>query len=263
MKARTSTVYAAFHIVHSSLSKNFVVYQYFNREEDLREVAAVLEKVDIPVRISDDTKDRGSWTERTIMGSPLRPRFWIEIPEASFSRANFMLQEFAEARLREADILEHPFFHYDIAALQQVLVEESDWSPEAVVIARRLLLRRGGDVDLKRLRTAARARTAAAYVPAKANRWLLALQSWLAIVGGLLLWLPLATLATGWLCYVALGTRRDPQGKRHPAYTLDSQRLAQIGLSLLTVSVLVGLGNFFVWHWYSVVTLDSWLWWWR
>ena len=227
------------------------------------EVAYALKENDIAVRASDAGEGLGEWTEKTIVGAPLRPKFWIEIPEDQFEKANFVLREIAEANFTEEDLEEHPFSNYSEAELQEVLVEESDWSPEAVVIARRLLLRRGGDVDLKRLRDKARARLQEAYRPGSVSIAMFIMLELFALSSGLLLFVLGAMLSFGWLMYYAVGNRRDPKGNRHPAYDAITRKRAQVGLGLLALSILLGLINFIWLKWYPVAEIDSWLWWWR
>lgn len=227
------------------------------------DVVDALRENDIPVRLSDDGEGLGEWTEKTIMGSPLRPKFWIEIPEGKFEKANFMLQEIAETNIQEEDLEGHPFNNYSVPELQEVLVEESDWSPEAVVIARRLLLRRGGDVDLKRLRDKARARLLEEYKPGTIALPIIIFVTLLALGAGLVLWVLGVMVAFGWLIYYAVGSRRDPKGNRHPSYNETTRSRAQIALGVLTLAILVGLANFLWLKWYPVADIDSWLWWWR
>ncbi len=227
------------------------------------EVVAILAENDIEARTSDAGEGLGEWTENTIVGAPLRPKFWIEIPEYQFEKANFMLQEVAEANLEEEDLDAHPFNQYSVPELQQVLVEESDWSPEAVVVARRLLLRRGGDVDLKRLRDAARARLLEAYKPRSINQLVVGCVGLIAFAASLVLWVLGSMLAFGWLMYFAFGSRRDPKGNSHLTYDSITRRNAKLGLGVMVVGLLFGLINFIVLKWYPVADIDSWLWWWR
>ena len=152
---------------------DFAVYQRFNRAEDLRAVVAVLQKSNIIVRTSGE--EAGEWREATIIGSPLQPKFWIEIPSIQFEKANYMLQEAAEESLSEEDLDAHPFADYSRKELEDVLLEETAWDAEAVVIARRLLLRQGYDVDLGEIRRQTQERVARAYEPrsftAALRRW--------------------------------------------------------------------------------------------
>lgn len=227
------------------------------------EVVDILRDNNISARMSDEGEGLGEWTERTIVGAPLRPKYWIEIPAHQFEKANFMLQEFAEANLDEEVLDEHPFNEYSVADLQEVLVEESDWSPEAVVVARRLLLRRGGDVDLKRLRDAARARLSAAYAPKPLNQFIVGGVALLGLAASLVLWVLGAMVSFGWLMYFAFGNRRDPKGNRHVAFNAQARRSAKIGLGVLATGLVIGLLNFIFLKWYPVADIDSWLWWWR
>ena len=244
-------------------SSEFSLYQRFNRRVDLEETAAILRANNIPVRLSDEGEGLGDWTEKTIVGTPLRPKFWIEIPADQFEKANFMLQEAAEADLDDEEIAAHPFNDYSIEELQEVLVEESAWSPEAVVVARRLLLRRGGDVDLKRLRDAARARLAVEYTPQSAARWWLVSITATGVGAALVVSFIGIMIAVGLLAYYAFGTRRDPKGTRHAAYGQPSRRFGRAALGLIVAAAVIGLANRFFLHWVVVPNIDEWLWWWR
>lgn len=246
-----------------STSSNFAVYQRFNRREDLADVVEILRANNISVRVSDGGEEIGEWTEKVIMGSPLRPKFWIEIPEQQFEKANFMLQEAAEANLDEEILDEHPFNEYSVNDLQSVLINESDWSPEAVVIARRLLLRRGSDVDLKRLRDAARARLAAEYEPVALSGWVLPVLIVVSIAAGLLVSFVGVMIVLGLLLYYAFGVRRDPKGNLHDVYNSNTRSHSRLALGILVVATFLGLLNMFYLKWIVVPDIDGWLWWWR
>lgn len=217
----------------------------------------------IPVRVSDEGDGLGEWTEQVIMGAPLRPKFWIEIPSDMFEKANFMLQEAAESDVDDEVLDSHPFNDYSVPELQEVLVAESDWSPEAVVVARRLLLRRGGDVDLKRLRDAARARLVLEYQPASANVLLLTLFGVLSMIAGVSVWILGIMVILGILLYYSIGSRRDPKGNRHMSYDETTRKRSNLVLGVLGISVALGLLNYFYLHWVKFPEVDAWLWWWR
>lgn len=244
-------------------ANKFSVYQHFNRRVDMQEVVDTLRHNSIPVRVSDEGDAQGEWMERTIVGTPLRPKFWIEIPAGLFEKANFMLQEAAEADLEEEDLDVHPFNEYSVTELQEVLVEESNWSPDAVVVARRLLLRRGGDVDLKRLRDAAREKLAADFTPERGNTWLLLGLGIASAVAGMAVWILGIMILLGLLLYYFAGKRRDPKGVLYFAYDTLTRRQSAGGLAVLATATCLGLLNYFVLHWVEVPQIDSWLWWWR
>ena len=229
----------------------------------MEDVVDTLRANGIPVRVSDEKDGTGEWTEQTIVGAPLRPQFWIEIPAGMFEKANFMLQEAAEADLDEEDIDAHPFNDYSVRELQQVLVEESDWSPEAVVIARRLLLRRGKNVDLKQLRDEARARLAEEYRPLRGNQLLLIGLGLVSVVVGLMVWILGIMITLGLLLYYAFGTRRDPKGSRHNTYDEITRRQSRVILGILALATVAGLVNYFYLGWFVFPDIDGWLWWWR
>lgn len=229
----------------------------------MEDVVETLRDNGISVRVSDEGDDLGEWTERNIVGTPLRPKFWIEIPSHLFEKANFMLQEVAEANLEEEDIDAHPFNDYSVPELQEVLVAESDWSPDAVVVARRLLLRRGGDVDLKRLRDAARARLVEAYRPTSGNLLFLTVLTLISMVAGLMVWILGIMVLLGILLYYAFGTQRDPKGTRHNTYDDATRKKSRLALGVLGLATVCGLVNYFYLGWITFPDIDGWLWWWR
>lgn len=229
----------------------------------MQDVVDTLRHNDIPVRVSDEGDGLGEWMERTIVGTPLRPKFWIEIPAGLFEKANFMLREAAEADLDEEALRAHPFNDYSVVELQEVLIDESGWSPDAVVVARRLLLQRGGDVDLKRLRDAARARLANEYQPDRANPWLLAGLGLLSLIAGLLVWILGIMILLGILLYYFVGKRRDHKGRLYFAYDELTRRQSASSLAVLATATAMGMLNMLVLHWVAVPNIDSWLWWWR
>jgi len=240
---------------------NFAVYQRFNRREDMDYVTESLRELGITVRTSDEVKS--GWREAVIIGHSIEPKFWIEIPANRFEQANFALQEVAEAELSEEDLLTHPFADYNTEELQQVLLEETEWSPDAVVIARRLLLRSGGDVDLAAIRQASRERLAAAFQPQRGSVISLLLTSLIGALAGFIVWFVGIMITLGILLYYRIGTRMDPKGVRHWAYVEDTRKWAFFGLLIIGGSTLFGLANLFFLHWYYFADVDAWLWWWR
>ncbi|MEO0732319.1 MAG: hypothetical protein AAFZ52_05765 [Bacteroidota bacterium] len=239
----------------------FALYQRFNRREDMLRVMAILQEYEIEVRTSEfGTKE---WREDVIMGSPLEPRYWIEIPANRFEHANYFLQEAAAAELEEADLHEHPFAEYTTKELRQVLLEESEWSPDAVVIARQLLLRRDENVDLAGLRRAAGERLAAAFAPRRGNIVYIFSTAAFGVFSGLILWFIGIMFALGILLYYRIGSRLDPKGRRHWAYVDGTRAAALVGLLLLGGSIVLGFINFFYLQLGPVAELDVWLWWWR
>lgn len=244
----------------NALPGEFAVYQRFNRKEDMLAVVEVLKANNIIARHASE--EGGEWREATIIGSPLQPKFWIEIPANQFEKANFMLQEAADEALSEEDIREHPFADYSREDLEQVLLEETDWSPDAIVVARRLLLSRGHDVDLAKIRQAAREKLALEYTPKSGNKWVLIGFSLFGAFAGLSIWFTSVLIALGVLLYYVIGSRRDPKGNKHPAYDPPTRRFGWIGLGLMIVCSIFGLVNFFYLHWVQFPEIDPWLWIW-
>ncbi|MEM9929097.1 MAG: hypothetical protein AAF840_04725 [Bacteroidota bacterium] len=244
----------------NAIPRDFAVYQRFNRREDLEEVSTVLQQHDILVRSS--TEDKGEWREATIIGSPLQPRFWIEIPASQFEKANFVLREYAEEHISEADLDAHPFAVYSRAELEQVLLEETEWSYDAVVVARKLLLRMGHDVDLKQLREAARAKLARDFAPTDGNGWVMGLFTLLGGFAALALWFISLMITIGVLLYYLAGSRRDPKGTKHWVYNATTRRRGGFALSIVGVCLVLGLLNYFWLHLVRFPANDVWYWLW-
>ncbi|MEM9259726.1 MAG: hypothetical protein AAGA62_08770 [Bacteroidota bacterium] len=245
----------------TAIPGNFAVFQRFNRREDMEYVIGILRNHHIAVRTSEDMKKE--WRESVIIGNPIEPKFWIEIPASNFERANFFLQEAANEEISEEDVLAHPFAEYSVEELREVLLEETEWSPEAVVVARRLLLRSGEEVDLAALRQAHRDRLKAEYRPRTGNILSILLTTIIGTFAGFILWFVGIMFTIGILLYYRVGTRLDPKGVRHWAYVKNSRSWALVGLVLMGGSVTLGLLNYFVLHLVPIPDVDSWLWWWR
>jgi len=242
------------------LPRDFAVYQRFNRLEDMNDVVATLEANHIIVRTSHELA--GEWKDTNFIGSPLQPKFWIEIPARQFAKANFMLREAAEENISDADLDAHPFAEYARAELEQVLLEDTEWSPDAVVVARKLLLRQGHDVDLSRLRQASRERVARKYTPRSGHRLALLFFTLYGGFSGLSVWITSLLIAAGVLLWYTVGTRRDPNGVSHPAYDKPSRQWGRVGLLVTGVCLAFGLLNFFWLHWVRFPAIDVWYWIW-
>lgn len=243
-----------------SSTEAFAVYQRFNRAVDMNLTVDVLRDQAIPVRVSGE--DAGEWREARIIGSPLQPKFWIEIPAHQFEKANYILQDYAEATLSDEDLDQHPFADYSERELKQVLLEETDWSPDAVVVARKLLLRAGTDIDLQQLRRENRERLAAAYQPVVGSRWLILLAALAACFAAAGLWLLIFLATTGVLLYYTLGTQRDHRGVQHYLFDRDTRSYGSLALSCVAIALVAGVLNAFYYHWFQLPAIDVWYWLW-
>jgi hypothetical protein len=244
----------------NALPGEFAVYQRFNRQEDMLAVVDVLKSNNILVRHASEEK--GEWREATIIGSPLQPKFWIEIPANQFEKANFMLQEAAEELVNEEYLREHPFSDYSREELEEVLLEETYWSAESVVVARRLLFSRGYDVDLAKIRQEAQEKMTAEYTPKFGNKLVIIIFSLFGAFAGLSILFTALLIALGVLLYYVIGSRRDPKGNKHPAYDSSTKQFGWIGLSLVVICSVFGLVNFFYLHWVRFPEIDPWYWIW-
>lgn len=239
---------------------DYAVYQRFNRVEDMRAVIAVLQENNILVRSSGE--DAGEWREATIIGSPLQPKFWIEIPALQFEKANYTLQEVANENLTDEDLDAHPFVSYSREELEEVLLEETEWDAEAVVVARRLLLRQGHDVDLGGLRKKSRERLAKAFTPRSGTRWVIALFTLYGGFAAMAVWMVSILVSLGVLLYYLAGSRRDPKGVKHWAYDAPTRQLGRVAVGVVVVGLAFGLVNVFYLRWVEFPPIDVWYWLW-
>ncbi len=239
---------------------DYAVYQRFNRLEDMQAVVEALQENQILVRTSGE--DAGEWREATIIGSPLQPKFWIEIPAVQFEKANYILQEIANENLSDEDLDEHPFAHYSRAELEEVLLEETEWDAEAVVVARRLLLRQGYDVDLKDIRQKSRERLAREYSPRSGTRWVIALFTLYGGFATMALWIVSILISLGVLLYYLIGSRRDPKGVKHWAYDEPTRQLGRLSVGVMAAGLIFGMVNLFYLQWVKFPPIDVWYWLW-
>lgn len=238
----------------------YAVYQRFNRTEDMQAVVGVLLRNQILVRTSGE--EAGEWRDSNIIGSPLQPKFWIEIPAVQFEKANYVLQEAANENLSDEDLNAHPFADYSRTELEEVLFEETEWDAEAVVVARRLLLRQGYDVDLSEIRQKSRDRLAKQYTPRSGTRWVLALFTLYGGFAALAVWMVSILISMGVLLYYVAGSRRDPKGVRHQEYDAPTKRIGRIAVGVVLVCLGFGIVNLFYLHWVEFPPIDVWYWLW-
>jgi len=173
-----------------------------------------------------------------------------------------MLQEAAEENLSDADLDAHPFADYARMELEEVLLEETEWSPDAVVVARKLLLRQGYDVDLERLRARSRERIARAFEPRSGTRWVLALFTLYGGFAAMSIWIVSIMVALGVLLYYVVGSRRDPKGNKHWAYDEPTRHIGRLALGVVALCLAFGLVNLFYLHWVAFPPIDVWYWLW-
>lgn len=238
----------------------YAVYQQFNRKEDLKELLELFREHNIPFTTHDREQSPG--VGAVIVGDPLQPRFWVEIPNNQFQKANFLLEEYAEASLTEADLSTHPFADYEREDLEEVIINASSWSPEAVAVARALLQRSGKPVDLAALRQASRERLAKQFQSRSTSIGYVILASLTAILGGFTLSFVLFLGAVGVLLYYRFGRRIDPNGTSHPIFDPITRSRSGYGLILAFIGLPLGLLNYFYLRLYDIPTIDPWLWLW-
>ena len=239
---------------------DFAVYQRFNRAEDMRAVVSVLKDHNIQVRASDE--EAGEWRETTIIGSPLQPKFWIEIPAVHFEKANYILQEAANEQLSDEDLDAHPFADYTREELEEVLLEETEWDAEAVVVARRLLLRQGYDVDLGALRQKSRERLEREYAPRSGTRWVMLFFTLYGSFAAAAVWIVSLLISLGVLLFYLAGTKRDPKGVKHWAYDRTTRQIGRFAVGVVVAALAFGLVNLFYLRWVAFPPIDVWYWLW-
>lgn len=233
---------------------DFAVYQHFDRLGDLEATAAFLRDNGVLVRTGND--EAGGWRETVIMGSPLRPKYWLEIPSADFKKADYLLQEAADETLTPEFLAEHPFADYTPAELTEVITHAADWNPEAVVVAKHLLLRAQPDVDLTELQQRTRAHEAARFEPKQSSPFTIGLFAVLGFVAGLMVWWIFFMLFAGMLAYYVLGSSRDSRGDVHMDFDATTRRYGLIGLGVAGLGLVIGVANLLLLNWYYAIPLE-------
>ena len=200
----------------SSAREEFAVYQRFNDQEAMEALARLFAENDIPFK-QKEQRDNGP-IGQAIVGTPLQPSFWIEIPATSFAKANALLYAEAEQHLSEEDLAAHPFSQYSLDELREVLLERDKWDPEAVIIARRMLEKSDPNFDFGAIELAIESRLQQEYAPKQVNGFWLILLTLIGVVTAVILWFFGIMVTLGFLLYYRLGSNRDHNGKKHYAY---------------------------------------------
>ncbi len=245
----------------SALPGQFAVFERFLREVDMHATASSLTEGGIAVRKS--TEGIRQWRENVIVGHPLQPQFWIEIPERQFSHARYLLRELAEEAWAGDAIDEHPFADYTDDDLRDIVTNEEYYGVEASVVALNLLLRRGVQPDVSPLRRAGREQENLARHATRGSGLALLLATAVGTIAAFYLEPITACVMVGILLYVVVGKRRAADGKQSWLYTPGSRRLARVGASIVGAGFFFGLLNYLWFDWVAVQPLGQWYWIWR
>ena len=245
-----------------ALPGKFAPFEHFLRYEDMVATAELLEAAEMPVRRVGEQQS-GQWREKVIMGQPLQPKYWLEIPTDQFARARYLIREAAEAVWVGEALEQHPFNDYATPELEDILRREDYYGQEAAVIARNILLGRGEEVELAELREDYRAHIEQRFTPAPVSKLSIGLTAVVGVAAGLILQLLFWLASLGILLYIFQGKQRDPDGRSHFAYDIATRRAGKIAVGLVVGALVFGLANYFLLHIYGLMGINPWLWWWR
>lgn len=202
----------------------FATYRTFTDPEEAEVIVSILGKHGVPYRI-----DRArAPVDLTFSSDMTHERLIVCIPADLFVEADKALESTVPEEQDES-FGEHYLNDFSSEELLDLLHKAHEWSPGDVVIARRLLARRGVDADDESIAAKQQENLAAMRQPVSGDKFLIAAGFLLALLGGIF------GIAIGW-SYATLKDR-DATGKEY--YRYDS-RTREIGRIIMGLGILCG-----------------------
>ena len=212
--------------------------EYFN-EEEAKEFVQLLRDADLPFSL-----DRvQTLLDKSIVGDAMLPKVVLKVRPEDFKRVNQLIE--AELNAIDASTLdEHYLNELDNEELIDILRNRESWTTEAIVVARKLLKRRGVAVNYDALAREERAKLEQARSGKPGNRvWMVGYA--LATVLGPLISVLFLVAGLGMGYYYAYGKTTDVDGHTHFIYDPATRRLGQylwyLGLVVSAVVVMLYL----------------------
>lgn len=194
-------------------------YRTFTDPEEAEVIVSIIGKAGIPYRI-----DRArAPVDLTFSSDMAHERIILCIPADLFVEADKALAS-SVAEEPESSFGEHYLNDFSSEELIELLHKAHEWSPGDVVIARRLLAKRGVDADEESITAKQQENLAAIREPVPGDKFMIAAGFLLALLGGLL------GIALGW-SYATL-KERDATGKEFYRYDTRTRELGRLMMYL-------------------------------
>ena len=192
----------------------FATYRSFTDPEEAEALVQVLNHHGIPFRTDRTQMSIG----QTFASSAAYEQILVAVPADLFGDADKALEAAMPEETEDA-FGEHYLSEFSSDELLEVLHKAHEWNPGDVVVARRLLAKRGVETDAEEIAAKQKAILEAKREPVSGNRYLITFGFFLALLGGIL------GAALGW-SYATL-KERDATGTEYYRYNEQTRKLGR------------------------------------
>lgn len=126
--------------------ENFTIFPNFPTLVQAKELEALLNENNISTVLGDNIAP----VDITFSGSTLQDQYEVKISPLDFEKAEFILEEEAGNLLNKID-KEYYLYSFTNDELYEVLIKSDEWNPFDYKLAQKLLINRGGKVDVEML----------------------------------------------------------------------------------------------------------------
>jgi hypothetical protein len=217
-------------------SADFAKYKDFATEEDTTAFVQLLNTNGIPYQVKKQT----TLVDSAIIGSPMLPTYWIEIPRSDFKLVNALLEKEAEL-LTPADLSAHYLNQLSNEELLDIVNKSESWSPDAFIVAKALLKLRGVQLSETNLQTQRIQRIQEIRQPKEVNPTWLLFYFILAIASGALLFIWGIVACAGMGFYYRTWEETDPNGNKFTVFGPKTRKSGEWIVGLLIISAIMGI----------------------
>jgi hypothetical protein len=211
------------------MDSTFQNFRAFESEESAGvALGNLLTQAEIPYQVVPVSKDNDLMWGKAEM--PMST--WLQIRKADFEKVNYLLEESAYQTV-ELDNT-HFLNSFTEQELMEVMYKADEWSAEDVVMARKILEKRGKKITAESLNGLKQKRLNDLQKPKPAESWLLIIGFGIALLGGFF------AIMIGWSFYTS--TKTLPNGKNFYVYDKNSRtqgrNMMLFGSGMLLVYIL-------------------------
>jgi hypothetical protein len=219
-----------------STSTDFAKYKDFATQDDATAFVQLL-KIN---GIKHQVKKQTTLVDSAIIGSPMVPAYWVEIPRSDFRQVNTILEKEAEL-LTPGDLSSHYLNELTNEELLDIVNKSESWSPDAFIVAKSLLKQRGVQLSETILQTQRIQRIQEMRQPKEINSGWLLFYFILAIASGAMLFIWGIVACAGMGFYYRTWEETDPNGNKFTVFGPKTRKSGEWIVGLLILSAIMGI----------------------
>ena len=212
--------------------RKFAVFQKINNLADVEGLLQLFKENDISYR----AKEKKAILDPIIIGQTLEMKYWIEIYDSEFVRANKILEQLAADNFSTEDITGHYLNDLTNEELEEMIIKPDEWNQDAIMIAKLILDSRGIQINKNEIEEKIKDRYQALKEPKKASSIAMFIYFIVAILAGYFSILIGSIASIGMGFYYSFFRGTAPDGEKYFEFD-ESTR--QSGFILILVSIIM------------------------